>query len=394
MKNVIKTVALAAIATLALTGCIKHEPYGHRPDPNGGENGGRTEEKLLLVKQDGWSVRYLGRDNAVYDDGTTAVLEKFQLGCTGAINVFPLIISPDDLKNIYNNDLLDFFEYEVDLLQQDAKTNPSMALSDLGVYSAKQTNVWFNRHMHGTWLLFVPELDGKLNLTGKYAEYEFTIPDEVPTEAFKRWFGTYHVSDAYSAFDIEISSADANYLYYVDYWETGPSVAQVMDGERDWIYARFDGGKLIFYAQFLQTEDYNGTTVDEVFAGTWLTATSDRIGDLDWEGVDYEDPIAFTVQDGENVTLQPTTVTFDNGYQLTYNSMRYSRLWFTDKGQTVNWAFYNTAGVPSLPASMTYIPGTRSTVSAPAVRQRTKGSVHRDQLKPFRASRVRKWTEK
>ena len=31
MKNVIKTFALAAIAALALTGCIKHEPYGHRP---------------------------------------------------------------------------------------------------------------------------------------------------------------------------------------------------------------------------------------------------------------------------------------------------------------------------------------------------------------------------
>ena len=393
MKNVIKTVALAAIASLALTGCIKHEPYGHRPGPDGGENGGRTEEKLLLTKQDGWSVRYLGRDSQVYDDGTTAVLEKFQLGSSGAVYLFPLIISPDDLNNVYQNDLLDFFTYEVQLLQQDAKANPSMSFSDLGVYSAKQTNVWFNRHMHGTWLLYVPELDSKLNLTGRYAEYEFTIAEETPTEAFKRWFGSYHVTDGYCSFDITVSDAEANYLYYVDGWEIGPSVSQQMDGERDWIYARYENGKLIFYAQFLQTEDYDGTTVDEVFAGTWLTATSDKNGELDWEGVDYEDPVAVTVQDGENVTLQPTTVTFDNGYTLTYNGMRYSRLWFTDKGNTVNWAFYNTAGVPSLPAQMTYIPGTRATSSAPAVRLRTKGTVHRDQLKPARTSRVRKWTK-
>jgi hypothetical protein len=42
---------------------------------------------------------------------------------------------------------------------------------------------------------------------------------------------------------------------------------------------------------------------------------------------------------------------------------------------------------------MDFIPGTRAN-SAPVVRQRTKGSVHRDQLKPAGPSRVRKWTEK
>ena len=388
-----KTVALAAIASLALTGCIKHEPYGHRPEGHEGGNGGREEEKLLLTKRTDWTIRYQGRQDVTYDDGTTAVLEEFFLACVDASYVFPLIISPDDLENVYDNDLLAFFNYEVKLLQQDAQASPTTALADLGVYSPKQSTVWFNRHMHGTWILYVAELDSKLNLTGQYAEHTFTIPEEEATEGFKRWFGTYHVSDDYSAFDITVSDADANYLYYIDGWETGPSVSQQMDGERDWIYARYDNGRLIFYAQFLQTEEYEGTTVDEVFAGTWLTHTSSTIGDLDWEGVDYEDPVAYTSQEGDKVTLQPTTVTFDNGFQLTYNSMRYSRLWFTNNGSE-DWAFYNTGGVPSLPATMEYIPGTRASSSAPAVRQRTKGTVHRDQLKPARLTRVRKWVEK
>ena len=403
MKNVIKTFALAAIAALALTGCIKHEPFGHRPYPDdgggsghGGGGGGTPTEKLLLVKQDGWSVKYLGRDPVVYDDGTSAVLEKFQLGCAGATSLFPLIISPDDLRNVYNNDLVDFFTTEVELLQNDVKANPDTPLADLGVYSAKQTNVWFNRHMHGTWLLYVPELDSKLNLTGKYAEYEFTIQEETPTRDFSRWIGTYHVVDpnGYGAFDIVVSNADANYLYYVDGWETGPSVSQQMDGERDWIYARFDVDRLVFYSQFLQTEDYNGTTVKEVFAGTYLSASSDAIGDLDWEGVDYEDNLAYTVYEEDKLVLKPWTIRLDNGYTFTYASMRYSRLWFTDNGNTANWAFYNTAGVPSLPAEMTLIPGTRSTVSAPAVRKRTKGTVHRDQLKPVRTVRQRRAMDK
>ena len=338
-----------------------------------------------LIKRSDWSIQYLGRENRAYDDGTNAVLEKFQLNCPGAVNLFPLIISPDDLKNVYKNSLRDFFDYEVDLLQMDAKANPATPLADLGVYSAKQTNVWFNRHMHGTWLLYVPELDSRLNLTGKYAEYEFTIQEETPTEAFKRWIGTYHVvgPNGYCAFDIVVSDADANYLYYVDGWETGPSVGQQMDGERDWIYAHFDVDRLVFYAQFLQTEDYNGTTVDEVFAGTYLSASSDAIGDLDWEGVDYEDNLAYTVYEEDKLVLKPWTIRLDNGYTFTYASMRYSRLWFTDNGNTANWAFYNTAGVPSLPAEMTLIPGTRASASGSThiVRQRTttKNSIHQSQ---------------
>ena len=331
-----------------------------------------------LIRRSDWVVQYLGREDMDFGDGTTYVLEKFHLNCSGAANLYPLIISPNDLKNVYQNNLRDFFDYEVDLLQQDAKANPSTALVDLGVYSSNQSTVYFNRHMHGTWLLYVPELDGKLNLTGQYAEYEFNIPEEVPSEAFKRWYGSYLVSDGYTAFDITVSDADANYLYYVDYWETGPGVAQQMDGERDWLYARYSDGKFIFYAQFLQTEDYNGTIVDEVFAGTWKLSSSEI--SLDWEGVDYEDPVAYTVEEGDKVKLQPTTVTFDNGSTLTYNSMRYSRLWFTNNGNTANWAFYNTAGVPSLPAQMTYISGTRASASgsAPTVRQRTstKASIH------------------
>ena len=394
MKNVFKTVALAAIASLALTGCIKHDPYGYRPYPDDG--GGTPSEKLLLVKQDDWSVKYLGRDPVVYDDGTSAVLEKFQLGCSGATYLFPLIISPEDLKGEYGNDLVDFFSYEVEFLQNDAKANPSTPLSDLGVYSAKQTNIWFNRHMHGTWLLFVAELDNKLNLTGKYAEYEFTIQEETPTEAFNHWLGTYHVVDpnGYGAFDIVVSDADANYLYYVKGWETGKSVSNQMDPQENWIYARFDSDRLVFFAQFLETDEYEGTTVKKVFAGTYLTASSDINGDLDWEGVDYEDNIAFTAYEGDKLVLKPWTIQLDNGYSFTYSSMRYSRLWFTDNGATVNWAFYNTGGVPSLPATMTLIPGTRSSTSAPAVLKRSKGTVHRDQLKPVRTVRQRRAMDK
>lgn len=389
MKRMFRTIAMAAIASLALTGCMKHDPINHRPDEGHGGNGGggKTEEKLVVTERNDWNVRYLGR---VQDSESMAMFEKFKFSYNGSGYVIPLIISPDDLKSVYDNDLVEFFSYEAKLLQQDVNANPNTSLSDLGVFNSKSSEAYFNRHMHGTWIIYLVELDTKLNLTGQYAEYTFTIEEEEATEAFKRWYGTYHVTDGYGAFDIVVSDADANYLYYVDGWETGRSVSQQMDGERDWIYARFDNGRLVFYAQFLTTEDYDGTTVDEVFAGTYLTPSSDSIGDLDWEGVDYEDNLAYTVQEGDKLMLKPWTIELDNGYSFTYASMRYSRLWFTDNGNTVNWAFYNTAGVPTLPAEMTAIPGTRSSVSAPATRLRSKGTVHRDQLKPVRSTRQRR----
>ena len=389
MKRMFRTIAMAAIASLAITGCVKHSPLNPRPDEgHGGNNGGgKTEEKLVVTERSDWTVSYKGR---VQDGESMSEFEKFKFSYSGSGYVIPLIISPDDLKNVYENDLVKFFSYEAKLLQQDVNANPDTPLSDMGVFSSKSSETYFNRHIHGTWILYLVELDAKLNLTGQYAEYTFTIEEEEATEAFKRWYGTYHVSDGYGAFDIVVSDADANYLYYVDGWETGRSVSQQMDGERDWIYARFDNGRMVFYAQFLTTEDYDGTTVDEVFAGTYLTPSSDSIGDLDWEGVDYEDNLAYTVQEGEKLILNPWTIELDNGYSFTYASMRYSRLWFTDNGNTVNWAFYNTAGVPMLPAEMTPIPGTRSSVSAPAVRLRSKGTVHRDQLKPVRSTRQRR----
>ena len=84
MKNIVKTIAMAAIASLALAGCIKHEPYGHRPDvdPNGGSHGGGnggggTEEKLIVKERSDWSISYVRRIDDVNADGELEQWERF-----------------------------------------------------------------------------------------------------------------------------------------------------------------------------------------------------------------------------------------------------------------------------------------------------------------------------
>ena len=129
MKNMIKTFALAAIAALALTGCIKHEPYGHRPGPddgggNGGHGGGTpSEEKLVLRERTDWKVQYLSREDWVNDDGTLEKVEHFSFLYNGSGYYIVRLVRPDDFKNAYDSDAAAFFTYEGKSLVEDAKND-------------------------------------------------------------------------------------------------------------------------------------------------------------------------------------------------------------------------------------------------------------------------------
>ena len=389
MKRLFSMLALAAIATMALTGCYKQNPVDRNDGRDSRDPDERQEEELAVRERTDWSIRYLGRQDRVFDGGVTEKREAFQISYNGTHDLLPLVIRPGDLQSLYGDSEAEFFTYESDLLLQEAEKAGKSFREMEGVLSYRDTEIDFRRMIHGTWMAYLVELDKYGKPTGDFAVTTFTIAEEKPTEAFSRWIGSWHVADRNSGFDIDVSSADANYLYYVDCWERGPSVLQQMDGERDWIYARFEDDRLVFYAQFLTNDEYEGSAVDQVFAGTYLTTDSDAVGYLDWEGVDYEDAIAKTVETESGYVLDPVTLHFDNGYEVAYHSMRYSRLWFDDEGYA-NWAFYNSAGVPFFPMAMTpaLAPATRAS-AAPVERYNSKAAVHRYQLKTGSPTRAR-----
>ena len=205
----------------------------------------------------------------------------------------------------------------------------------------------------------------------------------MPTEAYLKWIGNWHVSDlnGYVGYDITISKCEANYLYYVDGWETGPAVQEQMNQDSDWIYARFRNSdkNLYFYGQYIMSyEDESlGTEVDMMFVGTYLTDSSDKNGIVDEEGADYNYDIAHTsIGEGGKISILPESFSFDNGFVATYHSMRYSRYCYDEK----NWAHYNNSGVPSLPLVMEPLPYTKA-VQAPARRIATKAALRRVQLR-------------
>ena len=391
MKNVIKTVALAAIASLALTGCIKHEPYSYRPYPDdgggngghgGGGGGGTPSEKLVVRERSDWSIKYIGREDYVTDSGVEQV-ERFRFVYNGNGYYIIRIVRPEDFRDAYQSDAAAFFSFEAESLLTDAKNDGVNFWQYTDeVFNAKTPDVLFNRLRSGTWTAFLIELDSSGKLTGDYAESTFTIQEEVASAAFSKWLGSWRVSNGLIGFDLDISSIDNNFIYRIDGWERGPAVSFQMDQE--YIEGEFwaPNGFLYIVSQYLGTyDDDNLGTVDELFMGNIFDSNGLTL--ITDEGIDLA---VMVPTEGDGAELQPMDVTLATGsgdYTTKFHSMQYY-MW-AHKSQ--EWYPYNS-NVAELPLTMTRLPGTRAEGLAPAKeRVATKASIHHGQLKAASSAR-------
>jgi len=378
-----RTIAMAAIASLALAGCIKHDPFDHsRPLPDGpdgggnGNGGGKTEEKLVVKERNDWSIKYIGREDFISEVGVERV-ERFRFVYNGKGYYIVRMVRPDDFKNAYGSDAAAFFTYEAESLLADAKNdNVNFWQYTDEVFDAKTPDVLFNRLRSGTWTAFLIELDTSGKVTGDYAEMTFTIQEEVATEAFSKWLGSWRASNGLIGFDLDISSIDNNFIYRIDGWERGPAVSFQMDQE--YIEGEFwaDNGFLYIVSQYLGTyDDDNLGTVDELFMGNIFDSNGLTL--ITDEGLDLA---VMVPKEGETAELQPVDVTIATGsgdYTTKFHSMQYY-MW-THKTQ--EWYPYNS-NVAELPLTMTRLPGTRAEGLAPAKsRVATKASIHHGQPK-------------
>ena len=384
MKTLFKTFALAAIASLAITGCIKHEPYGRHDGHEGGDGQGRTEEKLVVNERSDWSVRYVAREDWVNDDGTVDKVEHFKFNYTGKGYYIVRMVRPEDFKEAYNSDAAAFFTYEAESLVADAKNDGVNFWQYTDeVFDTKITDIYFNRLRSGTWTAFLIELDTKGAATGNYAETSFTLKEETATEAFSKWLGDWRVSNGLVGYDISISSIDNNFIYRIDGWECGPAVSFQMDQE--YLEGEFwePNGFLYITSQFLGSYDDNDFgygTVDELFMGNifdsqGLTLITD-------EGIDLA--VMVPMEGGAELQPMEVTIATDNGdYTTKFHSMQYY-MW---DHKNAGWHPYNS-NVAELPLAMTRLAGTRSADVTPAKeRVATKASIHHGQPKAGQSAR-------
>ena len=387
MKNVFKTVALAAIASLAITGCIKHDPWDHHDGGHGqdGDGQGRTEEKLVVNERSDWSVRYVAREDWVNDDGSVDKVEHFKFAYKGNGYYIVRMVRPEDFKEVYKSDAAAFFTYEAESLATDAKNDGVNFWQYTDeVFDSKITDIYFNRLRSGTWTAFLIELDGNCKATGNYAEASFTLQEEAATDSFSKWLGTWRASNGLVGYDLTISSIDNNFIYKIEGWECGPAVGFQMNQE--YLEGEFwePNGFLYITSQYLGSyndEDFGYGDVDELFMGNifdsqGLTLITD-------EGIDLA---VMVPMEGGTAELQPMNVTIatDSGnYTTKFHSMQYY-MWDHKNGE---WHPYNT-NVAELPLTMTRLAGTRAEGVAP-VKERlvTKASIHHNQPKAGRSAR-------
>ena len=388
MKSLFRTIALAAIASLALAGCIKHEPYGHHTNPgpdNGGHHGENTEDKLVLNERSDWSISYVAREDWENEDGSVEKVEHFKMAYKGNGYYIVRMITKENYEDpdVYNKDAAAFFKYESESLIADAKKDGvNFWQYEDEVFTPKITDVFFNRLRSGTWIAFLIELDSKGNATGNYAETTFTLTQEPASDSFSKWLGTWRASNGLMGYDLTISSIENNMIYRIDGWEVGQAAA--VDMNLEYLEGEYwaDNGFLYIRSQFLGSyDDDNLGTVDELFMGNIFDSNGLKL--ITDEGID----IAVMVWQGEGkAELQGADVTIqtNNGnYATKFHSIQYY-MWAHKDSQ---WYPYNES-VAELPLTMTKLADTRAS-EAPLSKERTvtKASIHHSQPKAGHSSR-------
>ena len=386
MKNLFKTFALAAIATLAITGCIKHDPYGRWPDEgqggghgHGGGSGGTETVDPGTKARDDWSFTYLGlEDYRNPDTGGMEEVERFRFVYKGTGRFLFRVIRKEDFTNNYNDRMVDFFLDEVNNLGENGET-----------FGSETYDVLFDRMRCGSWIgfMFEAKRDAKGNVESfDYREQTFTIREQEASAAYEAWLGDWRVMSGTVGYDIRIEHLENNFLYKITGWECGDAVTYQMDQEYlEGEFWKFDDC-LYIRSQFLGTykdTDFGYGDVDEVFLGNIFDSGGRLV--VEDEGIDVAQMVMLDKDAAELRGASVRLATNDGYYDTTFYSMQYF-MW-DHKGQEYH-PYNQNAGGFKFPFTMTRLPGTRSGSVAPVQdRAATKESIHRYQPKVAQGGR-------
>ena len=343
----------------------------------------KSLEKPGLNEVSDWSIIYDGRTDVTNSDGSVSRVEAFRFNYTGDNYFFVRTVTPTEINQSYNGDIKSFFENEANYLASRAKSQGVSVSRLTGVFDKSVKSTVYDLLIHDKYIAFMIEITDDGTATGNYTKIAIDVMEESPSSGFLRWLGQWKISDGKTSFIVDISSCEANYLYYVHGWETGSGVSVQMNGSEDWFFARYrkDDGMISFYGQDIESfydTDFNATAY-KVFAGEYI---HNGISYIDVEGVDYLYDIAHSkVKDGV-FTLIPESFEVWDGTTVTYNLMRYYE--YVSNNQ--KWYHYNSSGIPVFTdqtVSMTRVnsPSAPTPFKAPATRKRLKTRglhVHQD----------------
>lgn len=131
-----------------------------------------------------------------------------------------------------------------------------------------------DRLRSGDWNVYMLGIGTDGELSGLYQQTTFKIEMEEQSEAYKRWLGTWKVTDRTGAteyFEVSILPSEHNLWYYLAGWESNNMYGYPTDDSALMFETFFDksNGSMSFVSQYVNTAEENGEYRDFYFKGSF-----------------------------------------------------------------------------------------------------------------------------
>ena len=298
-------------------------------------------DPAVFEKNASWTIR-LGKRTVNNQDK----MEYDNIICESEDDATYVVVTlkDSDFEYYYGRDLRSLFEdYHSSFGFEEGSSKWKSVLNSGDITWSEQ------RLRSGEWTAYMIGIDPDGELSGLYQTLQFTVEQEVPTDAYNRWLGTWMVSDRSGAelFEIQIIPSENNMWYYMGGWEStniysfdtyDPSLMPELFFDKE-------TGKMYFVSQYVNTMLSGSETLDFYFSGTFTYGNTYVLGD-------------------EVLNLRMAESIFVNS---SYTDAMINALEFVNSGmafpiESICYMYYNgsqpssiSLAVPTLPLNMTKI---------------------------------------
>lgn len=224
----------------------------------------RRDPDLFEINEN-WSIT---RGERTYDAMESTEYDNFKCNSNDDATYVVLTLKDSDFEAYYKNEIRALFEdYQSSFGFEEGSSKWN------GIVSQGDITWQEPRLRSGDWHLFMIGLDPDGELSGLYQSYGFNIEQEVATDEYNRWLGTWAVADMSGSeyFDITIIPSENNMWYYMGGWESTNVYSFDTNDPALMPELFFDKmtGKMYFVSQYVNTMVSDTEAVDFYFSGTF-----------------------------------------------------------------------------------------------------------------------------
>ena len=221
-------------------------------------------DPAVFEVNDNWSIE---RGERSINPSDHMEYDNFEISSSDEETYVVLPIKESDFEFYYKNDMRSLFEdYHADFGLEVGSSQWRTILKSGDITWSEQ------RLRSSQWIVYMIGIDADGELSGLYQEYRFTIEQEVATDAYNRWLGTWQVSDrnGRDLFSISVIPSENNLWFYLAGWE-GDNLYFPTDDPALMIETFFnkETGKMEFVSQYVNTMIQDTETIDFYFSGTF-----------------------------------------------------------------------------------------------------------------------------